>query len=300
VLRNNRRYRRVGTGTVTGHAVADLADSVLAELLEDPDRPFRQPGSRLLKDSRSSTVVELDLLLGGRPERVIYKRFRVTSWKGPWLSLLRPAPAVRSWVLGHALRFRRLPTPRPLVVLHRRRHGLKQEGYLLTVKVPGAVQLDAHVRALAELPEPRRRAGLRELVEQVARLVSDLHDRRLSDRDLKASNVLVRPEPRPCPALGEPVNHWPLTAAPVWLIDLVGVQQHRRLSRRRKVQNLARLHASFVHNPAVSRTDKLRFLRVYLRWGLCGKEGWKQWWRQIDAATQAKIARNARHGRILG
>jgi hypothetical protein len=86
----------------------------------------------------------------------------------------------------------------------------------------------------------------------------------------------------------------------VWLIDLVGVQQHRRLSRRRKVQNLARLHASFVHNPVVSRTDKLRFLRVYLRWGLCGKEGWKQWWRQIDAATQVKIARNARHGRILG
>jgi Lipopolysaccharide kinase (Kdo/WaaP) family len=112
--------------------------------------------------------------------------------------------------------------------------------------------------------------------------------------------VLVRADLQPCPALGEAVDHWPLTAAPVWLIDLVGVRRHRRLGRRRKVQNLARLHASFVGNPAVSRTDKLRFLRVYLRWGLRGKQGWKAWWRQVEEATRVKVARNARNGRVLG
>jgi hypothetical protein len=77
------------------------------------------------------------------------------------------------------------------------------------------------------------------------------------------------------------------------------VSRHRRLSRRRRVQNLARLHASFYRGGALTRTDKLRFLRVYLGWGLRGKEGWKAWWREVEQATQAKAQRNARNGRPL-
>jgi hypothetical protein len=49
----------------------------------------------------------------------------------------------------------------------------------------------------------------------------------------------------------------------------------------------------------VTRTDKLRFLRSYLQWGLHGKSGWKDWWRRIEEATRSKIARNARRHRPL-
>ena len=137
-------------------------------------------------------------------------------------------------------------------------------------------------------------------LEQVARLVRDLHDRGVSHRDLKAVNVLVvRDDSARQDASAEPLDHWPLTASRVWLIDLVGVRRHRRLGRRRKVQNLARLHASFVSDPSLSRTDKLRFLRVYLRWGLHGSAGWKGWWREVARATQDKVTRNARNGRPL-
>jgi hypothetical protein len=86
----------------------------------------------------------------------------------------------------------------------------------------------------------------------------------------------------------------------VWLIDLSGMTMPRRLTMARKVQNLARLHASFVHHPLVTRTDKLRFLRVYLQWGLFGRAGWKEWWKAIEKATEAKIQHNARTGRPLG
>ena len=65
------------------------------------------------------------------------------------------------------------------------------------------------------------------------------------------------------------------------------------------MQNLARLHTSFRDHPALTRTDKLRFLRVYLQWGLFGRERWKGWWRAVAEATQAKVARNARSGRPL-
>src|SRR5439155_2986443 len=261
-------------------AVRDLDPGAMAGLLADPDAPFQQPGSILLKDSRSSTVAEFDLSVAGVVRRVIYKRFRVTARGDPWLGLLRRSPALRSWINGHGLRERCLPTARPLAVFHRYRGPLANEGYLLTEKIPAAVDLHRFVAELDELDSAERQRRLRRGIEQVARVVSELHRRQLSHRDLKAGNVLISPEA-------------------VWLIDLVGVAPYRKLSRQRRVQNLARLHASFHQNSIVTRSDKLRFLRVYLRWGLLGREGWKHWWREVCGATQVKIRQNARNGRPL-
>jgi tRNA A-37 threonylcarbamoyl transferase component Bud32 len=280
-LENNRYYRRVRSGTVVGHAVTDLDRATLDTLAADPDEPFRR--SFLLKDSRSSTVAEFDLPIDGTPRRVIWKRFRVTSATDPLTALLRPTPALRSWIHGHGLRERCLPTPRPLLVLHRRRHGLMQEGYLLTEKIHNAEELSRYLAGLGSLSEGERRPRLRALLEQVARLVRQLHRCQLAHRDLKAANILVQRREDPT----------------LYLIDLVGVARCTVLSRRQRVRNLARLHASFHDHPLLTRTDKLRFLRTYLAWGLHGKQGWKAWWRAITEATAAKVAKNARNGRIL-
>jgi hypothetical protein len=216
--------------------------------------------------------------------RVIYKRFRITGWSKPWLLLCRRSAALRSWVFGHGLRDRCLATPRPLAVFHRRQHGLPREGYLLMEKVPEAAELHRFVAGLAGRPPAECRDLLRRCVERVAVLVRELHRRRLAHRDLKAANILVQTaeaDPRP------------------WLVDLVGVYRYHHLPRLRRVQNLARLHASFLQSPLVTRADKLRFLRVYLQCGLFGRERWKGWWREVERATQAKVARNARSGRPL-
>jgi hypothetical protein len=283
-LARNRHYAPVRSGAVLGHAVRDLAPSLLAPLLADPDAPFSRPGVRLLKDSPSSTVAEFDLPGDGGPRPVIYKRFRVTTWSDPWVALCRRPPALRSWVFGHGLRERCLLTPRPLAVLHRQPLGLPREGYLLMEKVPGAVELHRFVAGLADLEPAERRGVLRRLLQQVAALVRELHRRRLAHRDLKAANVLVQPsadDPR------------------LWLIDLVGVRRYRRLPRRQRVLDLGRLNASFLRSPLLTRTDRLRFLRTYLQCGLFGRERWKGWWRAADEATRAKVARNARSGRPL-
>jgi tRNA A-37 threonylcarbamoyl transferase component Bud32 len=279
-LESNRYYRPVRSAVAAGHAVTDLNRAALDALAADPDAPFRRPGAVLLKDSPSSTVVELDLPHGG----VIWKRFRVTSPADPLTALLRPTPALRSWVHGHGLRQRCLPTPRPLLVLHRRRLGLDWEGYLLTEKVPDAEELSRHVAGLRTVPEEERRRRLRALIEQLAHLVRQLHQRQVAHRDLKAANVLVQRTP---------------TGPALWLIDLVGVTRHRALSRRRRLQNLTRLHVSFHLHPLLTRTDKLRFLRTYMGWGLHGEQGWKDWWRAIAVATLDKVEKNARNRRQL-
>ena len=249
-LLKNRYYRPVRSAVASGHAVADFDSAALAA---DPDQPFRRADVVLLKDSRSSTVAEFDLVINGTARRVIYKRFRIASRSKPWAALLRRTPALRSWVFGHGLREHCLPTPRPLLVLHQRRRGLAREGYLLTEKVPEAEELSSYVARLAGLPEEQRRTRLRALIEQAARLVRQLHQSQLSQRDLKAANLLVQQTD---------------SELALWFIDLVGVTRHRILSRGRRVQNLTRLHASFYQHALLTRTDKLRFLRTYLSLGI--------------------------------
>jgi tRNA A-37 threonylcarbamoyl transferase component Bud32 len=285
-----RHFQRLHGKEVAGHAVADLAPEVLAPLLADPDAPFERLDAVVLKKSPSSAVVEFDLPGPHGPRRVVYKRFTVTRWSDPWAALFRPAPALRSYVMGHGLLLRCLPTPRPLAVWHRYRHGLPREGYLLTEKVPDALELLPFVNHLHTLPEVERLPLLRGLIDRIAHLLASLHQRRLSHRDLKAANLLA----------GNVSGLASGGEIAICFIDLVGVRRPLKLRRSRRVQNLARLNASFLHHPGLTRSDRLRFLRVYLRWGLRGRIGWKRWWRQIEEATASKVRHNLRSGRPLG
>jgi hypothetical protein len=301
-VRPNRYYRQVRGPGVVGHAVTELDRDGLRRLLADPDGPLRRPGVKLLKDSVSSTVAEIEMKVNGRLCPVIYKRFRVMSWTDPVASLLRPSPALRSWVHGQGFRERGLPTPRPLAVFHRTSGGLWHEGYLLTEKVEQASELHEYLRSLSAVAPARQVQMLRQQIVQVARTIRALHLRRLSHRDLKAANILVRrwdaPPTTQAPATAHNLLHMP--EGSVWLIDLVGVELFRKLRRKRRVQNLARLNASFHSSALLTRTDRLRFLRTYLNWGIHGRGNWKAWWRHIAQATQGKVLRNRRRGRPLG
>lgn len=302
-LVNNRYYRRVRGHGTAGHAVTEIAPADLAELLKDPDAPFCRPGVRVLKHSPSATVIEMDFPINGKPQPVIYKRFRVTSWKDPVASLFRPTPALRSWIHGQGFRERGLPTARPFVVLHRRRLGMALEGYLLTERIQHADDLHATLRLLDALPTDRRTPLLRDLIERVARTIRALHQRQLSHRDLKAANILVRrwnaPADQPSAYSQDVQNLLCMPESSVWLIDLVGVDRFLKLARGRRVQNLTRLNASFIATPSITRTDRLRFLFTYLNCGAFGRCDWKSWWRQVARATEKKILRNQRRRKPL-
>lgn len=298
-LVDNRYYRRLDSPLATGHAVTDLDVDLASALLADPDAPFRRTDSIVLKSSESSTVVEFTGLVDGRPTRLVYKRFYVKKTATPWTSLVRKPPALRSWLQGQGFRERGLPTARPLLVLHRRRLGLLFEGYLLSTKIEHAQHLHDGLDSLHRLPDAERRRVLRARIDVVALAVREMHGRQLSHRDLKANNIMLAKQGHEVcagPAWPGP-SLLPLSRAGVWFVDLVGVAPKHGLSVERRIQNLARLNASFHWRTELSRTDRLRFLRTYLQWGLYGKQNWKSWWRAVAMATQAKLDRNERLGR---
>ena len=227
--------------------------------------------------------------LGERPVPGIVKCFRLDSLKLRMAEQSRLGPASRSWHYGHALRLRGIPTPRPLTLLHGYRLFLPAWALLVCEKLNDVVDLR---QAIAYLQKETTRDALArywQLIRAVAKLVARLHRHGFSDRDLKAAHVLVQR----CyleQSGDEPELH---------LVDLVGLSRPLVLTQTRRIRDLARLQASFHNEPAISRTDRLRFLLAYLRDGLPKQCEWKHWWRKIAAAAQRKVVRNQRQNRPL-
>lgn len=279
---NNRDAHRVSRGRLRGYAVRDWSPADLDKWLTDPDAAFVAHGVTLWKDSASATVAPIVARLTRGDVPAVAKRFRVKSTVRAAKNAVRPSPARRSWVLGHNLLDRGLPTPRPLLLLERRRLGVPHTGYVVFERVPDSLELPAALATLAG--RPYRRQVIRAWADRLGRVLRAMHDAEVAHRDLKAANVLMRG-----------VTADPAAAVPV-LIDLVGVTVGRRVPDDVRVRDLVRLAASFLVSPVVNNGDRLTVLRAYL--GPHGEE-WKEWWQRVAAAVRAKAARNVRTGRPL-
>lgn len=293
---SNKYFKVFPGGTNWGVASNDLDPGEFDALLADPDLPFAARSTVVLKDSRTTTVAETTMTVRGRPTPVIYKRFNRKKWIDPLLTLFRPSRAWQSWQAAQDLASRGIPTPQSLGFLSRRSAFrsdplfwfLPRETYLITVKEPDAVTLGSYIReVLPGLAPDARRARIRGLTASLALLVRSLHERSLSHRDLKASNILIKVD-------GDDRRRDRLS-----LIDLVGVRLRHPLPMRRRVQNLARLSLSLNVVPGRTRADTLQFLRAYLPWGLSPRNDWKGLWRSVEKAIRAKRFQNLRSGRPL-
>ena len=278
----NRRYRQVCAPGVRGWAVAELSDADLARLRRHP--PDLRETAAPLKAGPSSTVVETMVEVAGHPTPAILKHLHRGRRRDRWWSGMRTDPAMRSWINGHALLSRCLPTARPLAVVRWTAGAAAGESCLLTERIGGAIDLRAMADRWPTSDSGRFSPAMTGRIEALGRLLRLFHERGLAHRDLKAPNILTSQS---------------LDEHRFWFIDLVGVERCGVVSTGRRARDLARLAASFVNHPAISRAHRLRFLRGYLNWGLNGRSGWKSWWRRIAERVQDKVARNQRHGRPL-
>jgi hypothetical protein len=201
---------------------------------------------------------------------------------GAVLGLSRSMAAFRR---GHALLARGIATARPAAAADMR-HGGKLVGTLLMTEPVDGVPLPDWLK---QNPPP---ADRRRLTWLLARMVRRLHDAGFTHRDLKAPNVLVSPATGP-------------GARPV-LVDLDGLRGGRQVSARKRIRSLMRLSVSLDEFEVARRTDRLRFLRAYLRpagtpgeitvlgrrrGGNRAARRLRRWWNRIARASARKIAR---------
>jgi len=133
--------------------------------------------------------------------------------------------------------------PETLAIAERRHLGFVTQSFLVTRFIDGSAPLSALAPELRH--DARRR---RALIVRIGDVVGTLHAAELDHSDLKHSNLLVTP--------GDDVA----------LLDLDSVAVSRRITWKRRVRALGQLEA-YARDlyPWLARSDRLRFLRAYLR-----------------------------------
>jgi tRNA A-37 threonylcarbamoyl transferase component Bud32 len=243
--------------------------------LADPLHWFGSGGAEACKNSHSGQVRRAVLEHGSDAVPVIIKRPLARNWRRAVAQLLRTSRSRRGWRIGHALLHRDIPAARPLAVLERRLGPLTVDSLLITEALPGGVDLETLLRrAYAEAGAGQWVQLKRELTPLVARELRRLHENGFEHHDCKASNILVQRYPRP---------------ALQW-IDMDGIRLAGRRSATFRIRALVRLHVSLMDVPGLTRTDRVRFLKLYLqRYGAPPDE-----WRRLWSALSALAARKAR------
>ncbi|MEZ6139075.1 MAG: lipopolysaccharide kinase InaA family protein [Zavarzinella sp.] len=274
-FRTNRSFHVVKQPPLQGYVDVELDSASLATLLENPEAPFKNE-SKLMKNSRTSTVGEVSIRYQGQTHLAIWKRFNIKKWWTPWTNRLVRSNALRSWLYAHHLLARGLPTAQPLLVLHRTAWFGKWEGYLLTLKIPDAQELP---QALV----PLTNREFANVLDQLAQHIGLFHATGLSHGDLKGPNILLSHQQG---------------ALRLYLIDLVAVRRVHRLPFRTRCQELARLNVSLMSLNRLRNSDRLRILRIYLN-RTREQSHWKRAWTLIQQETKRKIDQNTARGRSI-
>jgi tRNA A-37 threonylcarbamoyl transferase component Bud32 len=289
-IRGPSKYNRINEYRAPGVralSVPELPESFVRGLMANQDRFFDESVSHWCKRGRSTRVAEVLLPQIRHGESLVYKQHFFKGWHESLATIFRPNQAERAWNNAAALILRELPTPKPLVLLHRIQWGLPVSSYLLTERINGMglrEYVESHRNSNTPAQESRR--IVLGVLAATARLIRTMHDRRVTHRDLKASNILASTTANP--------------AQPdLWLIDLDGVSTWRTIPPRHIWQNLARINVSFLKCGWISHTDRLRFLRLYLGRDFQNKRVWKALWHHVARESVAKINKNLRRGRSI-
>ncbi|MDW8221957.1 MAG: lipopolysaccharide kinase InaA family protein [Gemmatales bacterium] len=232
---------------------------------------------------------ETELIIDGQPMPVIVKAFRLRGLRQRLAELLHLGPASRSWTNAFRLTDRGFATARTVALLHWRSGWLPSWAFLICEKLYAYWDLHQALDFLQNQDKSHQVSVLSTLIHHLAQLFGRLHRHGLSYRDAKSAHILVAKD----------YLYGRVPDPDIRILDLVGLSRPLLLTRGRRVRNLARLQVSLHDHPLLSRTDRLRFLKAYLRATGEHTSTWKWWWRQIAHWSRRKIVRNERLARPL-
>jgi tRNA A-37 threonylcarbamoyl transferase component Bud32 len=253
----NREFAKVASGAFSGFARRDVPSAGLEARLARPEQMLDGPGIKIIKDSATTTIG----VLSSAGKSFYVKRYNRQGLAYAFKNLFRASRGRRGWIVFNSLRIRGIPAPLPLAYLEKRRCRVLFESTVIAAAVPGENLADIAKRFREGKVSLRDK---RALIDELARFIRRMHDRRVAHRDLKPQNIIAEQ-----------------AGAARWRIGIVDADGIRlaRVSARARDKNIARVARSFLGHPAVTRADCLRFLLGYLSAGDTMR--WKKFWRRL-------------------
>jgi hypothetical protein len=199
----------------------------------------RERASALIKNSPEVQVSQV----GDGEDTLWIKRFR---YPRPWDRLkerLRSSKGHKSWIAGNGLKVRGVPCIKALALLERKKGLGVGESFLLMKASESGQELDRYLFKKFETIGRKRL-----FIKTLAQWLFHFHQLDLYHQDMKACNLLV------------------LENGETWefhVLDLEDVRLDKRVDEGKLFKNFLQLHTSIPK--WITRTDRLRFLKEYLR-----------------------------------
>ena len=266
----------VSRGSRTVYAAAELPRDQLLRLVEYPELPLNRGPAEIIKAGNSALVVRTELALGPLMKSIMYKRVTRKTWVKQVTQSLGVNRTLRTFLVGHKLLERGVPTARPLAVIVPGRFQLGEPSYLATEWLTGAENLDACVRS----KHTGQSRSIRAIANATGELLGKLHAAGAAHRDLKSQNLMVRYAAQ-------------TATADLFAVDLDGVSFPAQLTDSIRWRNLSRLAVCEQGWKRFGPATRLRVLQAYLTAAGRSRAEWKREWRGIAAATAVRQERRA-------
>ncbi len=275
-LYNNKYFMRLRFENLNGFARREEWKGEIAQLLLARD--MAKAGASLVKDSRSKSLWEKEVVIQGAPRALFIKHYRGKRGWQAFKYLWRRSQAIRSWAGAYAIQIRNVNAVNAIAAIEERRAmHLLGDAYLLTDKIPSVENL---ADALAKLagPSPEMRQARRDLLRGLAHFFRRIHSLGIYHGDTKATNILV--------------GKGRSGGRVFYLTDLDFVRTKLDLSRRNVLRNLMQLNGSIRNLSHAGIEERLCFLEAYL--GANRRKELRPMWKAIERRTRRNLKKKKR------
>ena len=279
-MKRNKYFTPFKASTYRGFINSNFYRPELIQLLHNPDWAFSEHASRIIKDSNTTSSCVMPIKMGREKEEIHIKRYNYQNIFYALKNFFRTSRGKRVWKIANSLVSRNIPTPLPISFIEQRKGRLLIKSFFITQKIGHSLPLITVLQeGLPNLPtEVSKRKNI--LTKQVAQLVREMHERGICHRDLKSANILIQKKE------GQKEE--------LYLVDLDSTRIKKRIEKKDRIRDLARLNASLLDSKTVSTPDRLRFLKYYLNIRKERDQKVREYWKALVWHTQKKLKKSGR------
>ena len=197
----------------------------------------------------SKTVLTRFPLENEKIQSVVVKQYKVSCVVCLIKNTFRGSAGRKEWIAGNGLLVYGFNTPEPLAVMEKKVLGITTSSYLIMEDARDCLEMDRYIlKNFHDKSSLSKWKKKRALINNLAETMGRMHNLNIFHHDLKTCNIMVKEKG---------------TSFYITFLDFDKVSFEEEITIRKRVKNLTQLNLSTPK--LISTTDRLRFLKEYLR-----------------------------------
>lgn len=233
IFRSSSDFAKINDWSTFGIYNRYYSSEEFSQFLANPESAFAHPTAVMLKNGRSSTVIQV--VLGG--STLVVKRYNLKNFWHRLRRCLRPTRAYSCWRLSQKMNLFGVQTAQPAAFIEKRWMGLRGKSYFVTEYIAGSHAGDYFTQ------HENDDLAVVQMVKRIAKLLRNLARLEITHGDLKITNILINQNKRPV------------------LIDLDGASEHVSITGLRSSwkREIRRFMQNFIDMPKVAEKFRAEF-----------------------------------------